>query len=98
MLARVTWIRLEGDVEAGLRNMHERVIPSARQLPGCVDGYWLFDRSTGDGLATILWTDEAAMRESEASADRIRARSTQAVGSIPVRVERYEVVGRLRQD
>lgn len=98
MFARVTRIRFEGNLEEGLRNLRERVIPAARQLTGCLDGYWLFDSSTGDGMAITLWADAATLRDSEASADQIRSRSTQAVGSVPVKVERYEVIGKLRSD
>jgi hypothetical protein len=65
VLTSVT-IKDEATAEGYLR---EQVVPSARQAPGFVAGYWVRDQ--GEGRGTIVFESEDAAR---GAAERIRER------------------------
>jgi hypothetical protein len=52
----------------------------------------LADRTAGTALSLTLWKDEAALRETERAADRIRTESATELGQQVSGVERYEVL------
>jgi heme-degrading monooxygenase HmoA len=92
MHARVSTITGSSDqIEAGISNFRENVVPFAKQEGG-KGSVLLVDRETGKVIAITMWESEEALRASEESASRLRAQaSKQAGASQPPTVERYEV-------
>jgi hypothetical protein len=93
MHARVT--KFEGspsEIEAGIKNLKEQVIPNARKLAGFKGGYWLVDRTSGKGFGVTFFESDAALRASEDAAKKMREQATQASGPKVTGIERYEVV------
>src|SRR2546427_954054 len=94
MHARVT--KFEGSpaqIEAGIKDINERVIPAAKKLAGFKGGYWLVDRKSGKGFSVTLFESESALRASEDAAAQLRSQAsplTKITG-----VERYEVVAQV---
>jgi quinol monooxygenase YgiN len=93
MYARVS--RITGateNVDAGIDNFRNDVLPAIRDEAGCSGAIMLVDRDTGQGMAITLWADEEAMRASERRADELRAQAADAMGAgeAPA-VDRYEV-------
>ena len=85
MYARVTTFETRG--EDDVRDLEQTAIPTARRLRGFKGGYWLLDRTTGEGLAVTFWESMDAMAASEDEARRLRE---QQGGRMNVR--HYEVV------
>ena len=56
------------DSETARQQLHERVIPSVKQAPGFVGGYWLAP-SDGKGLSVVVFDSED---NANAMASRIR--------------------------
>ena len=62
MHARVT--RIQGDpatFDEVVRTITGSIVPGAKKMPGFKAGYWLYDRTTGKGLALTVFESEAAM-------------------------------------
>ncbi len=97
MYARVT--KFEGspqEIEAGIKQIKEQVIPAAKKLDGFKGGYWLVDRTAGKGFSVTLFENESALRASEDAAAKLRANAAQTSGAKITGVERYEVVAEAR--
>lgn len=97
MYARVT--KFEGspkEMEAGIKDIKERVIPTAKKLDGFKGGYWLVDRKSGKGFSVTLFESESALQASEDAAAKLRAGVAQTSGAKITGVERYEVVAEAR--
>jgi heme-degrading monooxygenase HmoA len=92
MHARVSTITGSSDqIEAGISNFRENVVPFAKQEGG-KGSVLLVDRKTGKVIAITMWESEEALRASEESANRLRAQASERAGaSQPPTVERYEV-------
>ena len=93
MHARVT--KFEGSpaqIEAGIKDINERVIPAAKKLAGFKGGYWLLDRQSGKGFSVTLFESESALRASEDAAAQLRSGVAQTSGAKITGVEQYEVV------
>ena len=79
-----------GDVDAGIANFRDNVVPYAKS-----DGkgsILLVDRDSGKALAITLWEDETGMQTSEERANALRADATEQMGaSQQPTVERFEV-------
>ena len=91
MHARVTTLSgSPGDVDAGIANFRDNVVPYAKS-----DGkgsILLVDRDSGKALAITLWEDETGMQTSEERANALRADATEQMGaSQQPTVERFEV-------
>lgn len=98
MHARVT--KFEGspqEIETGIKQIKEQVIPSAKKLAGFKGGYWLLDRSSGKGFGITLFESESAVRASEDAAAKLRD-AVQTGGTKITGVERYEVVAEAHAD
>lgn len=94
MHARVIQVEL-GDVDRGASFVRDKIVPSARQQPGIVAGYWLVDRSSGRGLAVTIWESEDAMVAAGAVA-RQTAQTEKEEGSVETAaLELYEVIAHL---
>jgi hypothetical protein len=93
MFARVNTFQGSPDAVEGLvRQAREHVIPSASQEAGYRGMLLLADRASGKSIAVTLWEDEAALRASEGSANKLRADTAAAGGVQVVSVERLEVL------
>src|SRR5437870_12706138 len=93
MHARVT--KFEGSpaqIEAGIKDINERVIPAAKKLAGFKGGYWLIDRASGKGFSVTLFESESALRASEDASAKLRSDAATASGAKITGVERYEVI------
>ena len=93
MFARVAM--LEGrpeQLEAGIRDYREHVVPEARKLAGFKGAYLLVDRKTGKNISITLWETEKAERDSAEAANKLRANASQIVSaSKPPVVGAYEI-------
>ena len=91
MYARVTTISgTPSEADVGIDNFRANVVPFARERgKGAI---LLVDRQSGEAIAITLWEDEEAMRESEESANSLRAQAADQMGAAqPPAIGRYEV-------
>ncbi len=79
------------EIDEGLRQAREQVLPRARQMDGFKGLIALGDRQSGKTLGITFWESEEAMRASEEAANRLREESAEAGGGTVAGVERYEV-------
>jgi hypothetical protein len=79
--------------EEGIANLHQTVIPRARELPGFQGGYWLADRVTGKFLAVVVYDSEEYVRQSDEVAAELRQQAGSIGGVNFTGVETYEVIG-----
>ena len=97
MHARLT--KFEGsphEIETGIKQIKEQVIPTAKKLAGFKGGYWFVDRTTGKGFSITLFETESALRASDDAAAKLRAEVTRTSGTKITGVESYEVVAEAR--
>ena len=94
MHARVIRVEL-GDLDRARSFVRDQVVPSARQQPGIVAGYWLLDRVDGHGLAVTIWQSEDAMLASETVAKETARREPQDGAVEAATAHRYEVIAHL---
>jgi hypothetical protein len=80
------------DVETFVSMIRDQVIPRAKALAGFKGGYWLADRSTGKVLGVTLYETEAALKASEAQANRIREEASRGAGLPEPTFQEYEVI------
>ena len=93
MYARVMTGKLSSvDKDVFERMVREQVIPRASRLPGFKGGYWLRDLDSDRVLGVTLFESEAALRESEEQANRIREEASTSVGLPVPEFRSYEVV------
>jgi heme-degrading monooxygenase HmoA len=93
MFARVTWVEIPPEqLEQGITNFREQVVPAARQLAGFSGAALLVDRSTGRAASVTYWESEQTLRDSEAGASTLRTQATQASGGRVREIERFELV------
>ncbi len=92
MHARVSTINGSSDqVDAGITNFRENVVPFTRQ-DGGKGSLLLVDRQTGKVIAITLWENEEALRASEDKANQLRAQAAEQGGASQApTVDRYEV-------
>jgi quinol monooxygenase YgiN len=92
MHARVTSLSgSPADVDAGVANFRENVVPFTREQGGR-GAILLVDRESGSAVAITLWEDEAALSASEERANTLRAQAAEEMGaSGQPSVARYEV-------
>jgi len=93
MFARVSTFQGSPESVDGLvRQARERVIPSVSRDAGYHGMLLLAERGSGKSIAMTLWEDEATVRASEDSANKLRADTAAAGGVQVVSVERFEVL------
>ena len=94
MHARQSTIRGKPDqLEAGIKDFKEQILPAIRQLKGFTGAQFLADRHGGKVVVTTFWDSEQALRDSEESANALRRTAAASVGTtITPIVERFEVV------
>jgi hypothetical protein len=78
------------DYESARQQLHERVIPNVKQMPGFVGGYWLAP-SDGKGLSVVAFDTE---EHAKSMATQLRDGSLPTPDSVTVdSVEVREVAG-----
>jgi heme-degrading monooxygenase HmoA len=70
----------------------QQILPAVRAINGFRGLLSLADPTSGKGLTISLWESEAAMKQAEETATRLRASTAAATGADIVSVDRYEVV------
>ena len=96
MFARVSTIQGKPkQVEDGIRQYREQVIPAVKKMVGFSGAYFLVDRQNGKEVSITLWDTEKEMRVSAAATNKLReqAAKTAAASDSPI-VEIYEVAVR----
>jgi heme-degrading monooxygenase HmoA len=78
-------------LEASMADVREHILPACEAIPGFTGMVVLVDRTTGRSLAITFWESEAALRESEKAASKIRTESADGHRERVVSVERFEV-------
>ncbi len=93
MFARVAMMEGKPEqIEAGVRDYREHVLPEAMKLAGFKGAYLLVDRKTGKNISITLWETEKAERDSAEAANKLRANASQIVSaSKPPVVGAYEI-------
>jgi heme-degrading monooxygenase HmoA len=85
---------LEGspdEMDEGLREVREHVLPILRQQDGFKGFIALGSRQSGELIGITFWESEQAMEASEEVGARTRSETTEATGEAVEDVERYEV-------
>ncbi len=85
---------LEGspdEMDEGLREVREHVLPQLKQQEGFKGFIALGNRQSGELIGITFWESEQAMRASEQVAERTRSETAEATGDAIEDVERYEV-------
>jgi heme-degrading monooxygenase HmoA len=93
MFARVSTIEAKPDqLEAGVHQYQEMVLPEVRKMAGFKGAYLLVDRKSGKNVGITLWDTEKNLQASTMAANQLRAQAskTLAASKAPV-VEIYEV-------
>ncbi len=93
MFARVSTIEGKPEqLDKGILNFREEMLPSARKTAGFKGAFLLVDRKSGKSVGITLWSTEQDMQNSANSADKLRSNAAKATGaSKPPKVEIYEV-------
>lgn len=93
MFARQSTLQVSPDqIDKGIRNFNEEILPAARQLKGFAGCQLLTDRKRGKVVAITFWETEEALRDSEAKATELRrTAATQMKATGEPLVERFEV-------
>jgi len=93
MFARVVTFQGKPDqVDAGIRNQREQVLPSVKKMSGFKGGYFLVDRNSGKQMAIALWDTEKDMEASSSAMGPLRTQFAKATGDAnPPTVEIFEV-------
>ncbi len=92
MHARMSTLEGSPDqMDEGLRDVKEHVLPLLRQQDGFKGFIALGNRQSGALIGLTFWESEQAMQESEEVGDRTRSDTAEDTGDAIVDVERYEV-------
>ncbi len=93
MFARVvTFNGKPGQVDAGVRNLKEQVLPSVKKMSGFKGMYLLVDRKSGKEMVVALWDTEKDMQASFSATSPLRTQFAKAAGDAnPPTVEHFEV-------
>jgi quinol monooxygenase YgiN len=91
MYARSTTVR--GTVQAmddGIAYVRDTVMPTVRQMDGCVGLSMLAERDSGRCIVTTSWADHQALVNSGDGVTALRQRATEIMGG-PAEVQEWEV-------
>lgn len=90
--ARSTTITAPTDaIERGIAMVRDEVLPAVTQLEGCVGLSMIVDRQSGQAIVTASWRDEEAMRNSAATVEVLRQRTSESLGAEVTDVHEWEV-------
>ncbi|MGH3863556.1 hypothetical protein [Actinokineospora sp.] len=91
MFARSTTVQGHPqNIDAGIANIRDQVIPTLRDLDGFVGISFLADRQSGRCIATTAWETEEAMRTSEPKLRTLREQAAEVLGARP-QVDEWEI-------
>ena len=82
---------LPDEMDEGLRDVREHVLPLLQQQDGFKGFITLEDRQSGKLIGITFWESEQAMHASEEVGDRTRSETAEATHDTIEDVERYEV-------
>jgi heme-degrading monooxygenase HmoA len=71
------------NIDAGIANVRDEVMPALMTMPGCMGLSMLADRASGRCIVTTSWDSEESMHASEAPVADMRARAGQIMGARP---------------
>jgi hypothetical protein len=96
--ARSTTVLARADaIDAGIRHLRDRVMPSVLDMDGCVGLSLIVDRDSRRCIATTSWTEESAMRAAERKVETIRNDAAEQFGGTVQKVERWEIAAMHRE-
>jgi hypothetical protein len=96
MVARVSvWNGNDGELDAWIAGVKDKVQPMVAGLAGHVAAYWLVDRVGGHAYTVTLWRDEDAAAASLQAAAGSRSRTQAASGLDLAITSNGEVVAHL---
>lgn len=78
------------NLDAGIAYVKDRVMPAITAMDGCIGLSMLVDRESGRCIVTSAWTDEHAMRASDATLRPIRQQGGVILGASP-QVDEWEI-------
>jgi len=92
MYARMSTLEGSPDqMDEGLRDVKEHVLPLLHQQDGFKGFITLGNRQSGELIGITFWESEKAMQDSEEVGDRTRSDTAEDTGDTIEDVERYEV-------
>ena len=92
MYARMSTLEgLPDEMDEGLRQVKEHVLPLLQQQDGFKGFIALGDRQSGELIGITFWESEQAMQASEEVGERTRRDAAEATSDTIEDVERYEV-------
>jgi heme-degrading monooxygenase HmoA len=92
MYARMSTLKGSPDqMDEGLRDVKEHVLPLLHQQDGFKGFIALGNRQSGELIGITFWESEKAMQDSEEVGDRTRSDTAEDTGDTIADVERYEV-------
>jgi quinol monooxygenase YgiN len=77
-------------VDAATLFVRDDVMPTVREMDGCVGLSMLADRDTGQCIVTTSWQDEEALRSSRDAVRSLAERTTEILGGRP-EVQEWEI-------
>ncbi|SDI20748.1 Antibiotic biosynthesis monooxygenase [Actinokineospora alba] len=91
MFARSTTVQGHPEnIDAGIDNIRDQVMPTLRDMEGFVGISLLADRQSGRCIATTAWETEEAMRASEPKLRQLREQAAEVLGARP-QVDEWEI-------
>lgn len=91
MYARSTTVHGHPEnIDAGIANIRDQVMPTLRDIEGFVGVSMLVDRQSGRCIATTAWETEEAMRASEPQLRQLREQAAEILGARP-QVDVWEI-------
>ena len=93
MFARQSTIQARPDqIDSGIRNFNEQILPALQEIKGFAGAHLLADRAGGKVVVTAFWETEEALHDSEARVNELRrAAAAQIQATSEPLVERFEV-------
>jgi heme-degrading monooxygenase HmoA len=89
--ARMSTLEGPDQMDEGLRQVREQVLPLLQYQDGFKGFIALGDRQSGKLIGVSFWESEQAMQASEEVGDRRRSHTAEATSDTIADVERYEV-------
>jgi heme-degrading monooxygenase HmoA len=86
-------VDFDGDPNA-IKMIEQAVLPQAKQLPGFLGGFWLFDRAANKGVGVTLFDSAETLAASRDAANRIRSEGAGRTAGRIGEFKEYEVLAR----
>jgi hypothetical protein len=93
MYARVSTVSIPRErMKEVRRQIGERAVPAARELPGRTRTFWLSDETSGIVVAVSMYDTEADLVRNREAANAIREGTAKSVGGSVESVQEFEVI------